>query len=270
MRILFIGDIVGRPGRRAVARWLPELREAHGFDLVLANAENASGGLGATPQTLSELRGLGIHAFTLGNHAWRKSELLKTIDGMHDIVRPINFPEGNPGRGAVVVALKDGRKVGLVNAIGRVFLEPANCPFLGVDRALEWLRRETPVVLVDFHAEATSEKVALGWHLDGRVSAVVGTHTHVATADGWILPQGTGYITDVGMCGPMHSVIGTERAIVLKRFLTGLPGRFEVAGGPVQFCAVLLEVEESTGRATRIEHIFRREDSRPARPGRGK
>jgi len=261
VKILFIGDIVGRPGRRAVARWLPELRETHGADLVIANAENASGGMGATPETLTELRGLGVQAFTMGNHAWRKKTLLTAIDGMMDIVRPINFPDGLPGRGAALITLEGGRKVGLVNALGRVYMEPNNCPFLTTEKAVEWLRRETPAVLVDIHAEATSEKVAFGWHFDGRVSAVLGTHTHVPTADAWVLPQGTGYITDVGMCGPMHSVIGTDRDIVLQRFLTGLPARFEVAGGPIQFCAVLIETDDTTGRTTRIEHILRRENS---------
>ncbi len=261
MKILFIGDIVGRPGRRAVARWLPALRETHGFDLVAANAENAAGGLGATPEILNELRDLGVRAFTLGNHAWRKKALLSAIDGMTDIVRPVNYPEGLPGRGAMLIPLADGRKVGLVNALGRVYMEPNNCPFAATDKAVAWLRRETPCVLVDIHAEATSEKVAMGWHLDGRVSVVLGTHTHVPTADAWVMPKGTAYITDVGMCGPMHSVIGTNRDIVLNRFLTGLPGRFEVAGGPIQFCAALIELDDTTGRAKRIEHILQRENS---------
>lgn len=259
MKILFIGDIVGRPGRRAVGRWLPGLRERLGLDLVLANAENAAGGLGATPEILTELRGLGVSGFTLGNHAWRKRALISAIDGMPDVVRPVNFPEGNPGRGAALITLDDGRQVGLVNAVGRVFMEGYGCPFRMSAAEAAWLREKTPVVLVDMHAEATSEKVALGWHLDGKVSAVLGTHTHVPTADAWVMPGGTGYITDVGMCGPMHSVIGTNRETVVGRFLTGMPAKFEVAAGPEMFCAVFLEVDESNGRTLRIEHVLIRE-----------
>jgi len=259
MHILFIADIVGQPGRRSVARWLPELCERHPIDLAVANAENAAGGIGATPPILDELKKLGVHAFTMGNHVWRKKELVTALDSMTDIVRPANYPAGVPGRGAAVITLPDGRKAGLVNVLGRVFMEPAECPFLHAGRAVAALREETPVVLVDVHAEATSEKVAMGWHLDGKCTAVVGTHTHVQTADEWVLPLGTAFISDVGMCGPAHSVIGVERDAVIQRFLTGIPVKFNVAKGPVLFCAVLIDADEDTGRARSITRIMERE-----------
>ena len=187
MRILFIGDVVGRTGRGAVARALPELRKTHAVDLVVANAENSAAGIGATPSTLQELRRHGVDLFTLGNHTWRKKELLDAMDGLACAARPANFPEGVPGRGAVTATLADGRKAAVLNLLGRVYMDPADCPFAAADRLLPELRAVTPVILVDFHAEATSEKAALGWHLDGRCSAVIGTHTHVQTADECVL-----------------------------------------------------------------------------------
>lgn len=259
MRVLFVGDIVGRPGRRAVERWLPSLRDDLRIDVTVANAENAAGGLGATPEVLDELRACGVAAFTMGNHTWRKSVLLKTIDGMVDIARPANYSPGVPGRGSVVVRLPDGRKLGLVNVIGRVFMTPVNCPFEYAAREVDRLREETPFVLVDMHAEATSEKVAMGWHLDGRCSAVLGTHTHVPTADERVFPQGTAYITDVGMTGPCDGIIGTERDAVLMKFLTGLPKEFTVAKGPVWLNAVMIELDDVTGRARAIKRVMRRE-----------
>ncbi len=259
MKILFVGDIVGRPGRHSVARWLPELRETHGVDWVLANAENAAGGTGATPAVLKELESAGVDAFTMGNHVWRKQLLVPLLDSSDTIVRPANYPAGVPGRGAMVMETPGGVKVGVVNLLGRVYMEALECPFAAADRALAALSEETSLILVDMHAEATSEKVALGWHLDGRCTAVLGTHTHVQTADEWVLPGGTAYITDVGMCGPMHSVIGVEREIVINKFLTGMPKRFTVARGPLMFNAVLLEVDEESGRAVAIRRIFCRE-----------
>lgn len=259
MRILFIGDIVGQPGRACVARHLPALRERYGPDAVIANAENAAGGLGVTPHLLKELRKAGIDGFTLGNHTWRRPELIKGIDGLDHVVRPANFPENNPGRGSMILGLADGRKIGVLNLVGRVFMEAARCPFLTADAELEGLRQETPVILVDMHAEATAEKIALGWHLDGRCTAVIGTHTHVQTADGWILPRGTAYLSDVGMCGPYQSVIGVETDKVLHRFLTGMPAKFDVAGGPCVFSGVVIEADDDTGRALQIEPILIRE-----------
>lgn len=259
MKILFIGDIVGQPGRACAARHLPALREKYQPDVVLANAENAAAGLGVTPQLLKELHKTGIDGFTLGNHAWRRPELIKGIGGLDYVVRPANFPENNPGRGSMVLRLADGRSIGVLNLVGRVFMEAARCPFLTADAELDHLRDETPVILVDMHAEATAEKIALGWHLDGRCTAVIGTHTHVQTADGWILPKGTAYLSDAGMCGPYHSVIGVETEKVTFRFLTGMPARFDVAGGPCLFSGVLIEADDGTGHALHIETILIRE-----------
>ncbi|MBP8128063.1 MAG: TIGR00282 family metallophosphoesterase [Candidatus Hydrogenedentes bacterium] len=259
MRILFVGDIVGRPGRRAAARWLPELRREYEVDVILANAENAAGGLGATPEVLNELRRAGVEGFTLGNHAWRKPTLLAAIDGMNDVVRPANFPNGVPGRGACVLPLPDGRGVGLLNLMGRVFMTPFECPFERAAHELRALRALTRVIIVDFHAEATSEKVAMGWRVDGQCSAVLGTHTHVPTADERILPGGTAYITDVGMTGPRDGIIGTDRDAVLTKFVTGLPRQFSVAKGPAWLNAVLVEIDEASGRATSMERIARTE-----------
>lgn len=260
MKILFIGDIVGRPGRQAVERWLPSLRETRAPDVVVANAENTAGGAGATPETLAELQRLGVDLFTMGNHTWRKRPLISAIDGMKHIVRPANFPDGIPGRGALVHTLPDGRKLGVLNLIGRVFMQAFGCPFERAVRELARLRTETPVILVDVHAEATSEKIALGWRLDGQCSAVVGSHTHVPTADERILPGGTAYITDVGMTGPRDGVIGVERDAVIAKFMTGLPHQHTVAKGPVWLNAVLIDVDDGTGRATRIERIILAED----------
>lgn len=259
MRILFIGDIVGRTGRHAVQNRLPELRTKLQVDVVVANAENAAGGLGATPDLLAELRKAGIDLFTMGNHTWRKRVLIGAIDNLQEVVRPANYAVGTPGRGAALFTLPDGRKLGVTNLLGRVFMEPQRCPFLVGTEMVEQLRQETPVILVDMHAEATSEKVAMGWHMDGQCTAVVGTHTHIQTADEWILPQGTAYITDVGMCGPLHSVIGTEVDPVVEKFLTGMPREFNVARGPAIFAAVLIDANDETGQATHIERLLLRD-----------
>lgn len=259
IKILFVGDIVGRPGRRSVARWLPELLEEHGVDLVIANAENAAGGMGATPEVLKELSAYGVHAFTMGNHVWRNETLVPALVDRLDVVRPANYPPGVPGRGGMVVETRRGMKVGVVNLQGRVFMDALECPFAHADREITALRKHTPVVLVDIHAEATSEKAALAWYLEGRCTAVLGTHTHVQTADEWIMPKGTAYISDVGMCGPYHSVIGVAPDRVIEKFITGLPRRFEVAKGPVLFSAVVIEADEQSGRAAAITRILKRE-----------
>ena len=259
MKILFIGDIVGRPGRHIVAQWLPKLRETHPIDFVIANAENAAGGIGATPAVLNELKGYGVHAFTMGNHVWREDSLVKALDAMPEVVRPANYPDGVPGRGATVMTLADGRSVGMLSLLGRVYMEPLECPFRTADEELARLRQAASVILVDMHAEATSEKIALGWYLDGRCTAVVGTHTHIQTADEWILPAGTAYITDVGMCGPYHSVIGVQRKKVIERFVTGMPKKFSVARGPALFCAVLIDADDASGRALAIHRILERD-----------
>lgn len=259
MKILFIGDIVGKPGRRAVGNFLPGLRQEHGVDLVIANAENSAGGLGTTPEVLRDLRSLGIDGFTMGNHTWRKKAIIPAMEAFPELVRPANYPEDLPGRGLTVLRTADGRALGLVNLLGRVYMEPFECPFRHADRAIAALREETNLILVDMHAEATSEKAALAWHVDGRCTAVIGTHTHVQTADAWIMPGGTAFITDVGMCGPQHSVIGTEVPAVVDKFRRGMPHKFEVAGGPAVFSAVLIEADAETGRARRIAPIFIRE-----------
>lgn len=259
MNILFIGDIVGRTGRQCVARQLPRLREEYGVDFVIANAENAAGGMGATPAALRELRGLGIHAFTMGNHVWRQDELIPALDAFPELARPANYPAGTPGQGAALVRLPSGEAVGVLNLLGRVFMEPLDCPFAAADREIAALRAHTRIIVADMHAEATSEKVAMGWHLDGRCTAVLGTHTHVQTADEWVLPHGTAYISDAGMCGPSHSVIGVRTDRVLERFRTGMPRKFDVAKGPAIFCAVLVDADAASGTARGIRRFLIRE-----------
>ena len=263
MKILFVGDIVGRPGRTSLARWLGPTRRDHGIDMVIANAENAAGGLGATPKVLDQLFNMGIDAITLGNHTWRKKELAPAIDRYPAVIRPANYPPRVPGKGAALITLPDGRRVGLVSVVGRVFMEPFECPFLRARQEVAALRQNTPIVIVDVHAEATSEKVALGWYLDGACTAVLGTHTHVQTADERILPNGTAYITDVGMTGPRDSVIGVDRERAIGKFLTGMPAEFRVAKGPTRFNAVIVEADETTGRATAIERLAFIDDNNP-------
>lgn len=256
MNLLFIGDVVGRPGRRAVTQWLPALRRELEADLVVANGENSAGGFGITPQTFNELIAAGVDVVTGGNHIWHTREALALLDAEPRILRPANYPAGAPGRGAGVFAA-GGARVGVLNLEGRVFMEPLLSPFECAREAVERLRAETRVILVDMHAEATSEKAALAWHLDGRVSAVVGTHTHVQTADERILPGGTAFITDAGMTGPRDSIIGMSRETVLQRFLTALPVRFEVAAGPVQLNGAFVQVDADTGRALAIRRVSR-------------
>ena len=255
MNIVFIGDIVGRPGRGAVRDWLPELHEEFPIDIVVANAENAAGGLGATGEILDDLTKLGVQAFTLGNHTWRRKSLIEDIKRFDNVVRPANYPEVVPGSGAITIALPDGRKLGILNLLGRVFMEAYACPFETASREIDSLREETNTILVDMHAEATSEKIAMGWFLDGKCSAVVGTHTHVQTADERVLPGGTAYITDVGMTGPMDSVIGVEKEPVIEKFLTGLPTEFRVAKGSPGICGVYIETDDDSGRAESITRI---------------
>lgn len=257
MVILFIGDIVGNPGRQAIKRWLPELRTSHAVDVTVANGENAAGGLGATRATLREIFDAGVQIVTLGNHTWRRKEIVGELDQLEHVVRPANYPAVTPGKGTVLVALPDGRKVGVINLVGRVFMEPLDCPFAAAERELKQLRESCRVILVDMHAEATSEKMAMGYFLDGRCSAVIGTHTHVQTADERILPHGTAYITDAGMTGPFDSVIGVEPDRVIHRFRTGMPVEFKVARGRPGLNGVVVTVDEESGLATSIERIAR-------------
>ncbi|HCJ09560.1 MAG TPA: TIGR00282 family metallophosphoesterase [Clostridiales bacterium] len=256
MRILAIGDIVGRPGRRAVAAYLPELRRRLAPDFILANAENAAGGIGITKDTGLELLELGIDLLTMGNHAWGKKEAYAFLEEEARVIRPANYPEGAPGRGWAVHRSRSGVPVAVMNLGGRVFFTTdLDCPFRTAERVLEAIGDGARVVLVDFHAEATSEKIALAHFLDGRVSAVFGTHTHVQTADARVLPGGTAFMTDLGMTGPRDSVIGIKKKIVIERFLTQLPSKFEVASGPTELCGALFDIDEATGLARSVEPV---------------
>lgn len=255
MKILFIGDIVGKPGRRAVSGLLANIRSFHKVDLVVANAENASGGFGITPEVVSELLGGGIDLLTSGNHIWDKKEIVAWLDEEKHLLRPANYPAGNPGAGSVIVRTPAGEKVGILNVLGRVFMGTVDCPFKIAIEEVNKLGRETGVVLIDIHAEATSEKIAMGWFFDGKVSAVVGTHTHIQTADERILPGGTAYITDVGMTGAMNSVIGMEKEIMIERFLTQRPQKFKVARGNIGLNAVIINIDSQTGKSSSIERL---------------
>ena len=248
MRVLFIGDIVGSPGRQIVQGRLADVVAQRHIDLVIANGENAASGFGITPRLTDELLNMGIDVLTGGNHSWDRKEILQYIPHQPRLLRPANFPEGNPGSGVYVGTAKNGAKYAVVNLQGRVFLAPFDDPFRKADQELAKLPAEVALVLVDMHAETTSEKIAMGWYLDGRVTAVVGTHTHVATADEHVLPQGTAFITDVGMTGAHAGVIGMDRNGIIKRFLDGLPARFEVASGDVQMNCVLIETADSRQR----------------------
>ena len=258
LRILFIGDVVGRPGRQLVARLLPRLRAEHRPDLVLANAENAAGGFGVTPLIGDELLALGIDLLTSGNHVWDKKEVEGYLAKEARLLRPANYPPEVPGTGVHVLERR-GRLVGVLNLQGRIFMPSIDCPFRVGEREIEQLRVATPLILVDFHAEATSEKQAFTWWVDGKVSAVLGTHTHVQTADERVLPGGTAYISDVGMTGSQDAVIGMERAEAIERFLTQLPRKFTAASGNLCLCAVVVDVDEGTGRATAIRRLQVRE-----------
>jgi hypothetical protein len=254
-RLLFIGDIVGRPGRELIRRGLAALVAHHRIDLVVANVENAAAGFGVTPEIAEDFLEYGIQVMTGGNHTWDKKEILPYFAEQPRLLRPANFPAGAPGRGVFVAQAANGVPVAVVNVMGRVFMTAIDDPFRVVLDEIAAVKNEARVVLVDFHAEATSEKIAMGWHLDGRVAAVVGTHTHVQTADERVLPQGTAYITDVGMTGPHDSVIGVERSAILQRFLTALPQRFETASENPRLHAVVIAADETTGRARSIERV---------------
>jgi metallophosphoesterase (TIGR00282 family) len=258
MKILFIGDIVGSPGREAVKSLLPGLKKVYSLDFIIANAENAAGGSGITLGVAEELFASGVDVITSGDHIWKKREIFEIIDKEKRILRPINFPEGAPGRGWALFQVKKGLKVGVINIQGRVFMEALECPFKTGRQAQEAIAKDTNIIIVDIHAEATSEKSALGWYLDGKVSAVLGTHTHVQTADEKILPLGCAYITDVGMTGPVDSVIGRRVEDVLARFITCVPIRFEVAKENVQLQGAVLDIDENTGKARSIVRIQRK------------
>jgi 2',3'-cyclic-nucleotide 2'-phosphodiesterase len=257
MRILFLGDVIGKPGRQAVRDRLPVLRAELAVDLTIANGENAAGGRGLTPETAEELLHAGVDVITSGNHIWDQRQIIPYLSQNVPVIRPYNYPTGVPGRGYLTHDLGAKGQVMVINLAGRVFLQELDCPFRTVDRLLESTANRPAIVIVDMHAEATSEKVAMGWHLDGRVSAVLGTHTHVPTADPRILPGGTAYLTDVGMVGPYNSVLGVQVEPILQHFLTHMPARFDVAEGPVVFNAVLVEVSDASGRAVSIQRVDR-------------
>ena len=252
MQVLAIGDVIGKPGRQALSKLLPDLRQEYGLDLVIVNAENAAGGLGLTPPTARELLDAGADVLTSGNHIWAQKDIIPYLDGELPILRPLNYPPGVPGRGYIVT-----NQAVVVNLIGRTFISNFDCPFRAMDRLLAELEREPRVIIVDFHAEATSEKVAMGRYLDGRVSAVLGTHTHVGTIDAAVLPQGTAYVTDIGMTGPTDSIIGDDIDTVLQRFLTIIPHRLSVGKGKTVLNAILVRVDDSSGKALSIDRICR-------------
>lgn len=255
MRILFIGDIVGKPGREAVSGLLQKVINDFGIEFTIANGENAAGGMGMTPAIAVELLSQGVDLLTSGNHIWAKKEIFPFLDKENRVLRPANYPPHVPGRGTGIFQSKSGEKVGVINLEGRVFMKHLDCPFRIGEKEIDEIRKETPTIVVDFHAEATSEKVAMGWFLDGKVTAVLGTHTHVQTSDEKILGGGTAYITDVGMTGPLDSVIGIRKQVAVNRLLTQIPWKFDVATEEVEMQGVILDVDPLMGKAKRIQRI---------------
>jgi metallophosphoesterase (TIGR00282 family) len=255
MKVIFIGDIVGKVGRTTLKALLPNLVDRYKIDLVIANGENLAGGFGITDKTANEVFNCGVHVITSGNHIWDKKESIPYVAKENRILRPANYPPGVPGYGSLIHTVSNSIKVGIVNISGRVFMSAIDCPFRVGEEEVKRLREDTKMIIVDFHAEATSEKIAFGYFVDGKVSAVIGTHTHVQTADEKILPNGTAYITDVGMTGPSVSVIGIEREQIIERFLRQMPMKFETAKGQGILSAVVVEINEDTGRAVAIQRL---------------
>ena len=256
MKVLFIGDIVGEPGREAIKALLPGLVKKNGINCVIANAENSAGGSGITPPIAKELKSYNIDVITSGDHIWKRREIIEILDKEQTILRPLNYPKETPGFGSAIVEVPGyAVKIGVVNLVGRVFMEAVECPFRTSREEIGRMRKITPNIFVDIHAEATSEKIALGWYLDGLVTAVMGTHTHVQTADEKILPEGSAYITDVGMTGPFDSVIGRRKEQILTRFITQMPARFQMADADIRLNAVVIDFDEKTGKANSIERI---------------
>jgi hypothetical protein len=255
MKVLFIGDIVGKIGRNATKALIPTVATRYKIDLVVANGENAAGGFGITDKIVTELLNCGVNIITTGNHIWDKKEFIPQISKEDRVLRPLNYPPGVPGFGSLLYSLRNGIKVAVINLSGRVFMSPIDCPFRVGKEEIQRLSSETKIMIIDFHAEATSEKIAFGYYVDGKVSAVVGTHTHVQTADEKILPGGTAYITDVGMTGPGDSVIGIEKGQIIERFLTSMPMRFETAKGEGIFSALVIEIDEETGKSTAVQRL---------------
>ena len=265
MRILFVGDIVGKPGRQAIKGLLREVVASHEIEFTIANGENAAGGMGITPAIALEILSEGVDVLTSGNHIWAKREIMPFLDEERRLLRPANYPGQVPGRGMGVFRAMNGQSVGVLNLEGRVFMKSLECPFRAGEKGIETLRREANIVIVDFHAEATSEKKALGWFLNGKASAVLGTHTHIQTSDEKVLSEGTAYITDVGMTGPHDSVIGIRKQVALGRFLTQIPWKFDVATGDVELQGVTVDVDPQTGKAKEIRRIRRTSEDRNER-----
>lgn len=255
MNILFVADIMGKPGRWAVSQILPELKKIHQIDFTIANVENSAGGFGLTKEIAQKIHHYGVDCLTSGNHIWDRKDIFPYLNESLRILRPANYPPDVPGRGAAIFDLKNDFKIGVINIQGKVYIKEIDCPFRIADKEIEKIREQTKIIIVDLHAEATSEKMALGWYLDGKVSAVLGTHTHVQTADEIILPQGTAYITDVGMTGPHDSVIGIIKEDAIARFLTQIPRRFTLAKNDVKFCGALVKIDPNSGKALSIERI---------------
>ena len=253
MRVLCIGDIVGRVGRDMVFSCLDRL--SGDVDLIIANGENAAHGKGITKKVYEELQRAGIDGFTLGNHTWGCPDVVKVLEYNDNIIRPANFDAGCPGNGYMILKARNGIEVGVVNLIGRVYMQPADSPFTMIEPIIEKIKKRTNIIFVDFHAEATSEKISMGYYLDGKVSAMFGTHTHVQTADETVLPKGTGYITDLGMCGPVHSVLGMDKSLIVGKFINNMPVKFEVATGKGRFCACIFEIDEQTGLTMSVKRI---------------
>lgn len=257
LKILVVGDIVGRPGRKALKTFLPSVQKEYGIDFTIANAENAAGGRGLTREITAEILNLNIDVLTMGNHVWDNKDIYNFIDDEPRLIRPVNYPGPCPGQGYHLFTGGVNRKIAVINAMGRTFLPPLDCPFQAVEEVLREISAQADIIIIDLHAEATSEKLGFGYYFDGRVTAVVGTHTHIQTADERILPRGTAYITDLGMTGPSDSILGMDKELVIKKLTTMRPVRLEVASGPVQFQAIVMDVDDSTNRVTKIMRISR-------------
>ena len=260
LKVMLVGDVIGHSGRRAFCKITPKLRKEKAIDVVIVNGENSAGGKGFTRKSLEELYRGGADVITSGNHVWDKRDVLEFIDQEPFLIRPANYPEGTPGKGWCSYPFK-AKNVGVMNLSGRAFMPPLDCPFQKVEELLHEMQDECDIIFLDFHAETTSEKIAMGWYLDGRVNGVVGTHTHVQTADERILPQGTAYITDLGMVGPRDSVLGVKTDLILKKFTTAMPVRFDVAEGPCVYSALIVEIDTATNKTCGIERIMLQEDA---------